>query len=652
MSQQEQRVFNGRYELTRHIARGGMAEVWQAHDLHLDRPVALKILFPELSVDPTFVERFRREAQAAANLGHPNIVSIYDWGVENGTYFIVMEYIDGHSLSAVIRAEGRLLPDRAASIAADIGAALAYSHKHGVVHRDVKPANVLIDSSGHVKVTDFGIARAKNTTENLTQTGAVMGTATYFSPEQAQGVTVDARSDVYSLGVVLYEMVTGRPPFTGDNPMAIAYKHVKEPVVPPSQIEGTIPPAFEAVILRALVKDPDQRYSSADELRADLIRYRQGRPVQAVALGRNVPQVPPTDAPPPTVGATRVQERYPTVAEPSGTRAVALPQVEYDEPPRRTGAYIVLLVVMLTALGVLLTLLYREFSTSGSDKSATAVVPADLIGKSFDDAATQLTGLGFTGQIIRKDVQNQDQTPGIVFDVDPKPGTKADKTAPITLSVSQGAPPVAVADVRNKTEDDARSALEGSAFIVNVTRQTSDTVPAGKVISQSPLGNTQAPKGSTVNLVVSTGKNAVTVPEESGKSVTDAAADLGANKLKVATIKEPSSTVAKDTVIRTNPGAGTQVAEGTTVTLVVSTGPEPTTTSTTAVPQVAVPSVVLMTQADATKTLKDAGFKVKVDNVIVFAPKDDGVVQDQSPNGGTSAPKGSTVTITVGKLGP
>ena len=264
------RVFSERYELNHLIARGGMAEVYRAHDRLLDRPVALKVLFPELSIDRSFVERFRREAQAAANLSHHNIVPVFDWGEDTGTYFIVMEFIDGRPLSSILKSAGPLSAERTADIGSHVAAALGYAHKHGVVHRDVKPGNVLITDDGHVKVTDFGIARAMNTEESLTQTGAVMGTATYFSPEQAEGLGVDARSDIYSLGVVLFEMVTGRPPFLGDSPVAVASKHVRDNPPAPRELNPQIPPTFEAIILKSCKQVIDRgSLRHGPELQAD-----------------------------------------------------------------------------------------------------------------------------------------------------------------------------------------------------------------------------------------------------------------------------------------------------------------------------------------------------------------------------------------------
>jgi beta-lactam-binding protein with PASTA domain/tRNA A-37 threonylcarbamoyl transferase component Bud32 len=630
MSQQSQRVFNGRYELVRRIARGGMAEVFLARDQLLDRPVALKILFPELSTDPSFVERFRREAQAAANLSHPNIVSVYDWGEEDGTYFIVMEYVDGKPLSNLIRTEGPLLADRAASIGAAVAAALAFAHRNEVVHRDVKPGNVLIDSAGHVKVADFGIARAANTKENLTQTGAVMGTATYFSPEQAQGLAVDPRSDVYSLGVVLYEMVTGQPPFSGDNPVTVAYKHVREDAPPPRQLNPQVPAAFEAIVLQAMAKSPDDRFASAEDLRSDLLRFRQGRPV-AARVPAGVSDGPPTAA----MAATTVQPAA------NSTRvlpaATATGQTAALPVHRRTGAYVVLLFVMLALLAVLLFLLGRTLGLFGGGGGGTQVPVPNVVGKTSAEAAQILKGDGLK---VTTTFANNDQTEADhVFDTDPKTGTKVSKNSTVKIFVSQGVSTVGVPTVVGEDVATARAALARAGFQVMQTDKDDNTTAVGTVLDQDPTGGQQAPKNSTVRITVSRGKSKQAIPDVSGQDPDQAANELGQKGFRTTTKQESSTSVTKGKVTRTDPPAGTQLENGALVTVYVSSGAA----------QVTVPDETGRKQADAKSDLEGRGFTVVVTDQLVSDPSQDGRVVDQTPSGGTKVDPGSTVTLFVGQ---
>ncbi|HEX7522270.1 MAG TPA: Stk1 family PASTA domain-containing Ser/Thr kinase [Acidimicrobiia bacterium] len=607
-------VFSNRYEVVRHLARGGMAEVYLARDQLLDRPVAVKVLFREFASDPTFVERFRREAQSAANLNHPNIVAIYDWGQERGTYFIVMEYVEGKSLRDVIR-EQKTLPERqVAEIGAEIAGALAYAHRNGVVHRDVKPGNVMITPSGQVKVTDLGIAQA-SAAESLTQTGAVMGTATYFSPEQAQGLPVDGRSDVYSLGIVLYEMVTGVVPFTGDSPVAVAYKHVREAPVPASQRVPGLSNNLEAIIDTAMAKDRNARYQSADDLRADLLRFVRGQPPVDVARTAAITEMPTTDA-------------QSTIAmAPVGTPTTA---DAYAPKKRRSGPIIAVIVGVLLLGGLIALLLVSGGNKTGGGGGGAQIAVPNVVGQQFNLAKLALEKAGLK---VARQEQDSTRPADEVLSQAPKAGSKLQKNDTVTLTVS--ATTVAVPNVINLPFGEAQAQLVAAGFVVQKVEAASDQ-PVGTVTKTVPGSNVKAPKGSTVVVTVAAVGD-VAVPDVTGQPSDTAAAKLGQAGFQVNTTQEANNDVPSGRVIRTNPAAGAMAPKGSTVTQVVSTGPA----------QVAVPSVTGQLQAVATNTLTAAGFQVTT-VMSPSTPANNGKVTSQSPTAGMQAAKGSTVTITVG----
>ncbi|HJT38051.1 MAG TPA: Stk1 family PASTA domain-containing Ser/Thr kinase [Actinomycetota bacterium] len=552
-------VLSDRYELREQLGAGGMAEVFLGKDRVLGRTVAIKTLLAQYGGDPHFIERFRREAQHAAALNHPNVVSVYDTGSDDGTHYIVMEYVEGKTLRDIIREEGPLLPERVAEIGADVCAGLAFAHSHGIVHRDIKPANIMITTGGAVKVTDFGIARAVSG-DTVTQTAMVLGTAQYFSPEQAQSQPVDARSDIYSLGVVLYEMLTRQVPFTGSSPVAIAYKHVKEAPVLPSRLNPDVPPALEAIVMKAMAKNPDNRYQSAQEMREDLLRALAGRPVQATpVLSDQTGMISPLSE------DTVVLER--------GRSTVVRQEYAPERRKRRTG-WILLTLIVLAILGV------AAWAILGLTTGPKFTNVPDVAHLTTNQAFNRLQAAGLN-PIVDDPVANNAPA-GTVLGTNPPAGKRVKKGSPVHIISSSGPNFVQVPIVAGKSEADARAAIEAAHLTVGkVTRQSDQNVRAGFVISQSPNGGfLQA--GKPVDLVISTGKPLVGVPNVVGLSQTDAETAITQAGLNPQVVQDPTCLDASGNVCRQDPAAGQQVPQGSTVTIFVPVtgGPSPSETPT------------------------------------------------------------------------
>jgi eukaryotic-like serine/threonine-protein kinase len=626
-------LFDGRYRIQRKLGAGGMADVYLAEDQELGRRVAIKILNSRHGNDDQFIERFRREAKNAAALNHPNIVSIYDRGEAEDTYYIAMEFLDGRTLKELIIGRGAAPVNVAIEYARQILSALRFAHRHGIVHRDIKPHNVLVDGEGRVKVTDFGIARAG--TSQMTETGSIVGTAQYLSPEQARGGEVDPRSDLYSLGIVLYELLTGKTPFEGETPVEIAMKHLSTAPQPPSKLRPDIPPELDMVVLRALAKNPEDRYQSADEMEADLDRVARGANVSAATVdtATQVLRRPPAAAAEAATAATMIAPPPPT-----RTRIAPAAIVEEEEYEDRGGPERPLWPWLVAAAFVIAAAIAGFFVYHELAGSSTQQVPVNsYVNEPVARAKHQITAANLHAKVNHGSSKRYRQ--GIVFRQDPSPGRKVDKGGTVTIWVSTGPPKVQVPDVKGEQWADAQAALHNAGLKPVKFGVPGDTT--GKVTATDPPAGKSVPEGTKVRVNVMNGPVRAPVPNVFGLSISDATAKLQAAGF-TANPSFVDNTAPYGTVVHQNPAPGSPEAKGTSVALEVSKGP----------PQATVTSVVGYTAQQAFQTLEGEGFKVNEQTITVSDPNQDGVVQSQNPPGGTKEDKGSTVTIVVGQFSP
>ncbi|MBF5000997.1 Stk1 family PASTA domain-containing Ser/Thr kinase [Nocardia sp. BSTN01] len=625
---------SSRYELGEIIGFGGMSEVHKARDLRLGRDVAIKVLRADLARDPTFYLRFKREAQNAAALNHPAIVAVYDTGeaeVDGGPLpYIVMEYVDGETLRDIVRGKGPLPPRRAMEIIADVCAALDFSHKNGIVHRDMKPANIMINRQGAVKVMDFGIARAIADSSNpMTQTAAVIGTAQYLSPEQARGEQVDARSDVYSVGCVLYEILTGQPPFTGDSPVAVAYQHVREDPKLPSLVHPGVPRELDSVILKAMSKNPANRYQSAAEMRADLIRV----------LGGQKPQAPMV-----MTEEDRTTFLSSMDPEPRSYRTVERNDGD-DEPEPETDGSRRKMWIGIGAAAVVAVLVALFWVLIGPGSRPDQVAIPDLSNQPAEQARNDLQKLGFTVAVQPK--PDGKVASGNVVATQPLGGARVDKGSTVTLQISTGPQQVPVPQLTKLTQQQAEQNLNAAGLLLDpqIQRGASSPEDKDKVIAESPAAGTKIDAGSKVTITLGKGPDQVRVPDVVGQSIDVAEPNLADSAGFKVVIQKVSSSRPAGEVLSTDPAGGSMADKGSTITVQVSSD------------QITMPSLTGLTPSQAVDKLRSVGWTGGVGQISqstqgTFDASNVGRVIDQQPRPGSSVARNATITIVTGVLGP
>ncbi|HZA18865.1 MAG TPA: Stk1 family PASTA domain-containing Ser/Thr kinase [Pseudonocardiaceae bacterium] len=619
------RLLSERYELGETLGYGGMSEVHRGRDVRLDRDVAVKVLRADLARDPQFQHRFRREAQNAAALNHPAIVAVYDTGETSSEYgplpYIVMEFVEGRTLRDIVKTEGPMGEQRAMETMADVCAALDFSHRNGIIHRDVKPANVMITTTGAVKVMDFGIARALADGQGVTQTAAVIGTAQYLSPEQARGEQVDARSDVYAAGCVLYELITGDPPFTGDSPVAVAYQHVREDPIPPSHQNPDVSAAVDAIVLKAMSKNPANRYQSSAEMRTDLIRVLSGQRQLAPMVMTDADRTFMLDSSAPTV-AIRPNRYRP---EPSG------------EPPdeRRSGRGIwILTMVVIAALIALVLLLYTRLFGGGPEQ----VVLPNVVGQPVVPAEQTLNAAGF--QTERRPVESTPQDLDRVVAM--SPAGEALPGSTIRLDVGAGPAEVEVPNLLGLDRVQAQASLQQVGLVLSPDQRqqvVQDDNDIGRVLVQDPPAGQRLAKAKSVIITVGVPPETVVVPDVVGTNIDQAQRNIAGARL-TPQLQEVDSAAPKGQVLKQNPAGGTEVKVDTTVALTVSRGN-----------QLQMPELRGQTPNQALNTLRNLGWTgtLKQATTSTNDPNLVGRVLDQDVPADTGFARDQTITITVGQ---